>query len=753
MTPHSFLQPFRWSMLFCVFTSSIVFISTSTPPVLAAEDLTTSSSRDALLTQQHMVEEQLKQLTIRLESIRAQLKALEQTPSLPQTEEVQQTRARLEQEEIQTLEQIVVTATRTKRTVSDLPISSTVVTQQEIEESPAILFDDMLRMVPTLNFDLLPSIMRHPGGSNPSIRGLGDQRVLFLLDNVPLNDPFFGYVDFNRVPKERIERVELVRGGSSSLWGGFAEGGVVNIITKPIDTSRTTLTTMGGSNSTVRTDLSTGYRINDQLGIGLDFNYFTTDGFITAETPLPFSRPTATTAANVQVKVSYQTDDFEGFIRGNYHESHQDLRTRLTKDFSKITNVATGGKWRLDHQNTIQSTIFYMNEIQSSQSSDPDPNAPGTEFVSNLHSTPSNDIGGYLQWTHANATRSWLPLMTVGVDLRHIEGSDRSQLIASDGTYDVRLLNSGGQQLFAGLFGEVSVKPVEAWEILPSVRLDYVRNYSASQQDSVPGAPIATTNFKDQDFVQVNPKLATRYQIIQPLAVRASVYRGFKHPTLDPLYRTFSATGFRITNNSQLSPEVLWGGEVGIDLTLERFRGQLNYFYNTIKDQITYIVVGFSPFTLQPTNVGRLRSQGIEFIGDLKLTETLSANLSYSYTDSKIVSNPNDPTIEGNRTPFVPIHYVSVVARYRHPSGARIELRGRYLSKMMGDTSNNPSIADAHIVVDASASYPFMKHLDGFIIAQNIFDERYVANTTPGNHLGAPFQIFGGMTVSFGGGS
>ena len=655
---------------------------------------------------------------------------------------------------VTTLNPVVISATRTERTVSDLPVSTTVLNQQQIEQSPAILTDDMLREVPSLNLQLLPSTMQHPTASNPSMRGLGDGRVLFLLDGMPLNDPFFGYVDFNRIPKERIGRVEIVRGASSSLWGGFAEGGLVNIITQPIDTTQLVLTTMGGTDATFRSDLSMTQRIDDRLGIGLDVNYFSTEGFVSAEAPLPYSRPTSSTVANVQLQATYHTADFEGFLRGNYFNSNQNLRTNLTNDSSKITSVATGGNWRLDVHNTIHSTVYYMNQNAESQGSDADPNVPGTEFISNLHSTPSNDIGGSLQWTRTDARSSWLPLMTAGIDLRHIEGKDQQQLInpvSVPTPYAASLKNAGGQQLFAGLFGEAEFQPTNAWEILPSVRVDYIRNYAASQQDNVPGAPIANTEFKDKDFIQVNPKLATKFQVSDPLAIRASVYRGFKYPTLDQLYRTFSATGFSIIPNANLDPEVLWGGEMGLDLSQGRFHGQLNVFYNQIHDQLNYVVVGFSPFTLQPTNIGEARSQGVELIGDLQITDTFSAGLSYSYTDAKIVSFPLDPTIEGNKTPFVPDHYVSAVARYRNPSGARMEVRYRYLSKMVGDTSDNPGKLDPESIFDLSASYPIFKHLEAFVIIQNLFDAKYIANPTPGNQLGAPFQIFGGITLTFGG--
>ncbi|HUK55047.1 MAG TPA: TonB-dependent receptor [Nitrospiria bacterium] len=674
--------------------------------------------------------------------------ATEETTTNPSTEAAPTTEAG---KPVTTLSPVIISATRTERTVSDLPVSSTVLDRQAVQQTPAIATDDVLREVPSLNFsNSLPSFMNHPTGNWVSIRGLGGiaPHVLVLMDGIPLNDPFFGYLDFNRVPKEAIDRIEIVRGGSSSLWGSFAEGGVVNIVTKPVDATELKVTTLGGSDGTFRTDVHSSQKIDDHLGISLDTNYFGTAGYDAVEPDVrgAIDRATASDSANVQLKMDYHTADFEGFIRGNDFKNRQRLDTRMSANDTDTVNVATGGRWILDAQSDVKANLFFLNQNFTTNNTDfSPPNFDrNAEFLSNLHQTPANDVGGSLQWTRT--TDSLVKLLNAGLDIRHIEGVDRQQDIAVPGDSPT-VLNGGGQQLFAGLFVQASLRPVPDWEILPSIRLDYVSDYNGSMV-TIPGT---TTQFDDKDYLQLNPKLATRYQIVKAVAIRASVYRGFRAPTLDNLYREFTAEGFKLLPDSQLKPEVLWGGETGLDLSQGPFQGQVNFFYNRVIDQINFITTSFSPvYTVQATNIGKTRSLGVETIGDVQLTETLSSGVSYSYTDSKIISNPPDPSIEGNRTPDVPVHSVSVVARYRQPAGAQLEVRFRLLSSMWDDTTNSLSL-DAEHVVDASASYPIGKHMEVFVIGQNIFDDKYVATTSGGNHLGPPFQIFGGLTLAFGG--
>ena len=130
---------------------------------------------------------------------------------------------------------VVVSATRLERTLADQPMSVTVVPKEQIQETPAQSLDDVLRTTVGINVPLIASYQIHPTGNSFSMRGLGGIRGLVMLDGVPINDPFFGYVQWNRVPMENIDRVEVVRGAAASVWGNYAMGGVVNIITRKPD--------------------------------------------------------------------------------------------------------------------------------------------------------------------------------------------------------------------------------------------------------------------------------------------------------------------------------------------------------------------------------------------------------------------------------------------------------------------------------------------------------------------------------------
>ena len=140
------------------------------------------------------------------------------------------------QDEAERLEPVVVTATRTEQRLGETPASVTVLTREDIGRTAAQSLDDLLRQVPGFSlFRRSSSLVSHPTTQGVSLRGIGPSgasRALVLLDGIPINDPFGGWVYWDRVPLQSVEQVEVVRGGGASVWGNYALGGVINIITR-----------------------------------------------------------------------------------------------------------------------------------------------------------------------------------------------------------------------------------------------------------------------------------------------------------------------------------------------------------------------------------------------------------------------------------------------------------------------------------------------------------------------------------------
>ena len=185
-------------------------------------------------------------------------------------------------EEAVRLDPVVVSASRVEQRLRDVPANVTVITREDIEHSPARTVDDLLRQIPGFSlFRRSSSLVTHPTTQGVSLRGIGPSgvsRTLVLLDGIPLNDPFGGWVYWNKVPLESVERIEVTRGGGSGVWGNYALGGVINIITKRPEARVAQAKLDLGTRDTVDADLLVSH-VTGPWGISLEGSFFDTDGY------------------------------------------------------------------------------------------------------------------------------------------------------------------------------------------------------------------------------------------------------------------------------------------------------------------------------------------------------------------------------------------------------------------------------------------------------------------------------------------
>src|SRR5205823_2814267 len=180
------------------------------------------------------------------------------------------------------LENVTVTASRTEQRLGDVPESVSVLRSEEIRQSPAVVADDVLRQVPTFSlFRRTSSLSSHPTAQGVSLRGIGPSgvsRTLVLVDGRPFNDPFGGWVYWTRVPLESVNRIEVVDGPSSSLYGNYAMGGVINIMTVRPAKQTLELKPQYGNHHSPKLDFLAS-DVWGKLGVTVEGSVFNTDGF------------------------------------------------------------------------------------------------------------------------------------------------------------------------------------------------------------------------------------------------------------------------------------------------------------------------------------------------------------------------------------------------------------------------------------------------------------------------------------------
>lgn len=648
-------------------------------------------------------------------------------------------------------EEIIVTATRSARSITDVPESVSVVDSAQIEGTPAKTLDDILRRVPSVDLPLASSYQVHPTALNVSMRGLGGIRALVLLDGVPLNDPFFGYIQWSQVPLETVDRVEIVRGGGATLWGNYAMGGVVNIITRPIDRTELIAEAAGGSYGIYRTDGHAAWAVKG-VGIGLDAGVNHTDGYVqpVPEDRGPITVPTSFTAHTVAVSANADiTPTLSARGRISYFDNDQNLLTRLQTNRQRTWRYTASATQQLGRTGSVALTVFHddshfiTNNTGAPAGADP----TSVEYVQNVHRTPEKDLGASLVWrqTYKGALRD----LSVGLDYHGIRGTDFADIFDQAGSL-IRTDIGSGRQRFLGGFVQADMKPAEKLDVLLSVRYQDFYNYAGL--DLTPGG--LGKNVPDRHDSDIDPRLSLKYELGGGFAVRAAAYRAFRAPTLDNLYRAFAIPGGIFYGNASLRPETLEGAEAGFDYARGPIRFEATAFTNRIRDLITgrnltdnELPTGFF-FGSRLINAGRARSRGIEAELDWHVSPRLTGTLGYTYADSVVTQNPEDPASVGIQQAGVPRHKFSAGIDWVGPLGIRLSPRVRYVSRTNGD-ADGLLHTQPHFVVDLAATAPVTKQVEAFVQIENLFDRRYVGTNDGFSPplYGTPFTTLAGLRV------
>ena len=662
---------------------------------------------------------------------------------------------------------IVVTATRDAAPLAAVPVSISVVSADQIRDQPGRELDDTLRALPGIDLMGYAADTQHPTSNSIGMRGLGGgaqgiSRALVMVDGVPINDGYFGYAQWSRVPLDDIARVEVVRGGGSPLWGNYAEGGVINIITETPKGNALTLDAGGGSYGAYRAGASAALRTSASnvlqafVGANGESGYQAVPDYERA----PFNRPTSSHALNARLKDSLELPgDLSASFVVDYHLNHQQLQTLLDSNRQRNIDLAANVTKQFSADAKLALSLFYGNGHFSTNNSTYFPDqanlAATTQALNEIHAITENETGGSLIFSQkfTGALRS----VMLGSDWHYIEGTDDTQhFVAPDFSATQFATTSGGHQLFLGGFFQLGLAPLQGLDITASGRVQYLHN-THGYDGSLGGLGAVP----DNTTTRFTPRINARYALPGGFALRGAWYQSFRAPNISDQFYGYAAGGFAFLPNPLLSPEKLNGGEVGLDYVRSNLRAQLTFYRTGIDNYIVteptnnpiYTPNGW--YTVDNQNIAHVRAQGIEAEVDWKLGHDLSARLAYTFADSIVRSNPADPASVGLQVVDVPRHSGSATLTYAPAAGWRLSAQVLAVGRTAWASSDHTDpgypgkiSADPYAVVNLSGSYPVTHRLAAYVQIQNLFDHRYVVTSYSApspQAYGTPFEVFAGL--------
>ena len=640
------------------------------------------------------------------------------------------------------LESVTVTAYRSPIASGDSPASTRILTTQNLRQAAGISLDDKLRQVPGFElFRRTSSLVANPTTEGVSLRGLGStaaSRSLVVFDDIPIADPFGGWIHWEELPPLAIHSVELVRGGASDLYGSSAIGGVISIIPVQPSANRFQLSTSYGSEAT-----------SDNAGLGilklgkwsglLSGQVLATDGYILVAPSYrgPIDQPSNVHAQNALTEFDRGLSHAGRiFLRGGVLNEDRHNGTPVQINSTRLWRYAGGADW-----SNLVVRLFGDSEHYSQTFSSINP-ARTAEALTRIGKDPADELGAAGHWHQPVGTHL---LLLAGADIHDVRAADYETLYSGKGSY----LDTTARQRQSGLYGEVLFTP-KAWTMSASARVDHFSNYDAKQYLTASSVPVLLPSLNETPF---DPRIGITRRLTPWLALNGSAFRAYRGPTENELYRT-GQVGQQITEpNPNLRSERATGWETGgqADLPSIGSTVRLSYFWTQINRPITALTLATTPTStlLKRENLGQIESRGISLDYASRPASWLGIEGGYQYADATVTKYAQEPQLVGNWIPQVARNLATAQVTLSRQRWGLLSVQARNSGRQYDDDANQ-YLLHSYFRLGAYGSHDFGHHVVAFAAGDNLLDRSIQAGKTPILTLASPRVVRFGVRINFG---
>ena len=551
---------------------------------------------------------------------------------------------------------VTVTATKNERNIKDVPNRIEVINQKKIEVFAGNTVDDYLRSFTGVNVDRFSGI--YSKSASITLRGINSaQRTLILLDGIPMNKTDGGSINWNRIDPENVEKIEVIKGPVSALYGSNGMSGVVNIITKePSNLNGGDVSVSYGTYNTIGTRARYNMsKIKDNKGFfgGASAFYRQGDGYILYPDSTRDSTDIKTYLKEgvIQGRLGYQFNSNSKIIAeyGYFDDKRGDGikiydsdggYSKFSTHFAKLAYNGQFGQYKVNIYGFLQRENFHQQK--ESLKIDKVPPFAITQYV--LYGTFSHRDDNGIQMNISRAI-SKHHYFTGGFDFK------AGSVDASDIYYtstDV-VSNLGNMNFYAMFLQDEASFLNERLKVIAGLRGDLVKFYHGQflmEEPTLTTSILATTvgNLPEDSWTSLSPKLSVQYRISDKSRIYVSAGKGFRPPMLDDLCRNGNISKGLKLANPYLKPEKINSYEIGGSWQIfKNFNLEPTIFYSLGTDFQYFVGTGDSIFAgtkmkpiLKRQNIGEAEIYGAELAFNWDITKNILFETNCSYYHSII---------------------------------------------------------------------------------------------------------------------
>ncbi len=610
-----------------------------------------------------------------------------------------------------------------------------------LQQMPALRLDQILLSVQGASlFRRADSLTAHPTAQGLNLQPIGGNaagRALVLLDGVPLNDPFGGWVNWSSLDVGSMDRVSLVRSGAIGVLGSQALTGTLMLESTEIQDIGGKVRLSYGNRNTKNVTVQMGFKSTKGY-LSIAGHGFDTDGvhLLASEQRGAADVRAASDAYGVTLRAGYDiapntklASTFRWFnemrvngIDGALNSTEgidASLRLMLERD-------------QMDHEVTVYYQYRDFENIFVAARDD----RATTRPVLNQFDVPGRGFGATIRniWAFDEGS------LEFGADFQHKRGATNEQF-RNLGAGFTRLRRAGGEQNLTGAYLHYR-QEISGFAFSGNLRFNHYRTFNGSRRehDIALGTLLRDEDISDVSGSVLTGRLEAQKQIAGAFKLSGALYKTYRLPTINEYYRPFRVVNDITEANANLTHERLFGLEIRLHYQpLATVELSATYHRNWLKDGIGNVTIGFGPgfFPLggfvpaggslrQRTNVDESITDALELDASVGFYDNFTLRFSYLYADARITKFAAMPALIGNRPVQTPRHTISSGLTWNGVKGHWFTLQARYISGQYDDDTNERWLSSA-LTVDAGLSVPVSDAISLRMDAENIFDAKVIA--------------------------
>jgi iron complex outermembrane recepter protein len=641
------------------------------------------------------------------------------------------------------LDEVVVTATKSAEKIKDAPASINVIYGEDIRNTGIRSPGQYLQSAPGIFLSDVDGKGTQFWGAMRGMPANNNRYYQVLVDGIPrnnVNDEFWWFT----IPTEHIERIEIMRGPASALYGRNAMGGVVNIITSQGKPGRET-TISGGYGSHNENKQAASLSGGDERWLyRFGASRHASEGFRASDDEFVqgnvFGRFTRQLAGNSSLTLSldytdmdrdypgaiplarYNAGERKGVYMPGMNARHQEPNLALIYE-SQLCAVKVSNRLYYQHVKEDWKNWFHIYDRDDT----------------------SNRLGNEIQFQFDHLMGTWKSQLVWGLQyeylnyegIRHYSQFAPNMNTPRTAAAGVQYMDAETTKQFISPYLQNMLHLIPDQLILTAgIRYDYV-DYEYSNR-------LNPATSKETDMSALSPKVGLTWSPVAHASFFANMGTGFRTPT-----------GQDISRNSDLNPEKATNYELGLRGMLwdQRLYYQVAAYQTDVTDMLAYVLLPDGRGYI--SNAGEVEIKGVEVEFNAYLTDTLSASLNYSWNSSEYVNFLDSwgDDFAGMTLPFQPEKKIGAGLRYEHPAGLSVSVNQRWFDEQWVSEHNVVKMP-AYGLTDLMFSYQY-KQVQFKLSLRNAFDEDYASYgedwggfnqvLTPGE----PRTIFGELHLRF----